>query len=509
MSCLKHMLETLCESRKVPDTEFFLNRRDFPLLRKDFRHPYSPLAGNEKVFDDTKGILPIFSMCSHENFIDSGVPTWDDWARIAFQDHGIKFNTSYLNRLQKDYGKIPDQDWDTKIDKVVFRGSSTGEGVTIDTNPRLKVCSIQDDRLDVGITSWNLRPRAYPVVSRRAGAARRTGFSLHTISEDIQKSIGQEKLKKLSFSIQIKNKLKGQAINNITTKTPASKNLKSIILMIIGMGCLTLADLLIKIASQTLPLGQVMIVFGVGSITVFLGLMNINGESVRLSPFTNPAVVLRNLGDLLAINGMCLALVFVPISTIGAVIQTVPLMVTAAAALFLGEKVGLKRVSAIFIGFLGTLFIVQPGAATFDITTTFVLIAAVGMALRDISTKLVRESFSTLLLSFYSCVLFILSGSVLLYITGGASVPDINMIVILATMITLGSLGFFFMTGAVRLGDMSVVIPFRYTRILFSVAAGILILGEEVNAFTVFGSALTILSGLYIWRREIVIQASK
>ena len=283
-------------------------------------------------------------------------------------------------------------------------------------------------------------------------------------------------------------------------------NLKSIILMIIGMGCLTLCDLLIKIASQTLPLGLVMIVFGIGSITVFLVLMRTKGESVRLSPFTNPAVVLRNIGDLIAINGMCLALVFVPISTIGAVIQTVPLMVTAAAALFLGERVGTRRWLAIVIGFLGTLFVIQPGTGTFDITTTLVLIAAVGMALRDITTKLVRENFSTLLLSSYTSVLFIISGSILLIISGGASVPDIEMIAILAAMIASGSLGFFFTTKAVRLGDVSVVIPFRYTRILFSLAAGILILGEQVDAVTLFGSALTILSGLYIWRREIVTQ---
>jgi len=283
-------------------------------------------------------------------------------------------------------------------------------------------------------------------------------------------------------------------------------NLKSIILMIIGMGFLTLGDLLIKIASQTLPLGQVMIVFGVGSITVFLGLMRLKGESVRLSPFTNPAVVLRNIGDLIAINGMCLALVFVPISTIGAVIQTVPLMVTAAAALFLGERVGTRRWLAVVTGFFGTLFIIQPGAATFDITTTFVLIAAVGMTLRDITTKLVRENFSTLLLSSYTSILFIISGGVLLIISGGAIVPDIGMIAILAAMITSGSLGFFFTTKAVRLGDVSVVIPFRYTRLLFSVAAGILILGEQVDAVMLFGSALTILSGLYIWRREIVTQ---
>ena len=288
-----------------------------------------------------------------------------------------------------------------------------------------------------------------------------------------------------------------------------SANLKSIILMITGMCCLTLCDLLIKIASQTLPLGQVMIVFGVGSIMVFLGLMRIKGESIRLSPLTNPAVVLRNIGDLIAINGMCLALVFVPISTIGAVIQTVPLMVTAAAALFLGERVGTRRWLAIVIGFLGTLFIIQPGAANFDIATTFVLIAAVGMALRDITTKLVREKFSTLLLSSYTSVLFIISGSFLLIISGEVSVPGRGMIAILSAMVVSGSLGFFFTTKAVRLGDVSVVIPFRYTRILFSLAAGTLILGERVTAIMLFGSALTILSGLYIWRREIVIQKLK
>ena len=62
--------------------------------------------------------------------------------------------------------------------------------------------------------------------------------------------------------------------------------------------------------------------------------------------------------------------------------------------LFLGEQVGLggyQRFSLV----LGTLLIIQPGTNTFDITATLVLIAALGMALRDIATKLVRESFST------------------------------------------------------------------------------------------------------------------
>jgi drug/metabolite transporter (DMT)-like permease len=277
--------------------------------------------------------------------------------------------------------------------------------------------------------------------------------------------------------------------------------------MIAAMGCFTFADLLIKIASQTMPVGQVMILLGVGSSIVFWGLMKIKGEVIRLSPLADPAVMLRNVGELIAATGMCLALVYVPISTIGAVIQTVPLMITAVAALFLGERVGIRRASAIVVGFLGAIFIVQPGGSDFDAMTILVFVSAVGMTVRDVGTKLVSSNFSTLLLSFYSCGLFSLAGCVLLLITGGASVPDTDMMMLFAAMIALGSFGVIFMTRAVRLGDMSVVSPFRYTRLLFSLAAGILILGEQVNTMMLLGCALTIGAGLYIWRREIVIQA--
>ena len=287
------------------------------------------------------------------------------------------------------------------------------------------------------------------------------------------------------------------------------RNLKSIILMIIAMGCLTLTDMLIKIACQTLPIGQVMIIYGSGALFVFWGLLSIKGESIRPSLLANPAVIWRNVGDLIAMNGMFLALVYVPLSTIGAVIQAVPLLVTTAAVLFFGEQVGLKRVSAILVGFLGTLLIIQPGATNVDNTVTFALVAAMGMALRDIATKSVGESFSTLLLSFYSCFLFIFSGGVQLIVTGVPSVTDLGNVATLSAMIVAGGLGFFFMTEAVRLGDMSVVTPFRYTRVLFSLAAGILILGEQVNAMMLIGSALTIFSGLYIWRREVVTRSFK
>ena len=90
-----------------------------------------------------------------------------------------------------------------------------------------------------------------------------------------------------------------------------SANLKSIVLMITAMGCLTVTDMLIKIASQILPIGQVMITYGLGALGVFWGILHIKGESIQLSPLTNPAVIWRNVGDLIAMNSMFLALVYV------------------------------------------------------------------------------------------------------------------------------------------------------------------------------------------------------
>ena len=88
---------------------------------------------------------------------------------------------------------------------------------------------------------------------------------------------------------------------------------------------------------------------------------------------------------------------------------------------------------------------------------------------------------------------------VLLVISGEANMPSMDDMVILVAMVTSGSLGFFCMTRAVRLGEMSVVSPFRYTRLLFSLAFGVLILDEKVNALMLIGSsAIVSISSKYL-----------
>ena len=163
-SNMSDLLKVLCEQRKLPDCEFFLNRRDFPILKKDGTEAYEDLFESDKhplVSHDFSKYAPILSMVTRKNYADIPIPTGEDWTRISSKEK--KFFIK--NRIYNDDFKTS---WNDKKPTAVFRGSSTGCGTTIDTNPRLKLAYMSKitpydtdnlPLLDAGITSWNIRPR--------------------------------------------------------------------------------------------------------------------------------------------------------------------------------------------------------------------------------------------------------------------------------------------------------------------------------------------------------------
>lgn len=162
LGAMYDMYETLCEKREVPDIEFFLNRRDFPLITRDGTEPYNHLFGSKSIQMENqyKSYSPIFS-CSitPDRHADILVPTYEDWMRVVYQETGEVMKFGCI-----EYPKIIQTPWNKKIPKAVFRGSTTGAGVTEETNKRLKALQIgteNEDLLDVGITKWNTRPRKH------------------------------------------------------------------------------------------------------------------------------------------------------------------------------------------------------------------------------------------------------------------------------------------------------------------------------------------------------------
>uniref|UniRef100_A0A6C0KQI6 Glycosyl transferase CAP10 domain-containing protein n=1 Tax=viral metagenome TaxID=1070528 RepID=A0A6C0KQI6_9ZZZZ len=165
-SHMKNMLEELCQNRHVPDLEFFVNRRDFPLLKRDGTEPYEHMFDSDNVpllSHNYEKYAPILSSVSKKNFADLPIPTIDDWARVKLYEGAFFSKTQ--NRQYSGNFSVP---WEDRKPTAIFRGGSTGAGTTIDTNPRLKAAYISslNERdclgipyLDAGITDWNLRPR--------------------------------------------------------------------------------------------------------------------------------------------------------------------------------------------------------------------------------------------------------------------------------------------------------------------------------------------------------------
>lgn len=170
----RDMLDTLCLSRKIPDMEFFINRRDFPQLTKNETEAYEHIFGdNQKLLSHSyQKYAPLLSMATTDNNADIPIPTGDDWARISKEENKF-FTCSKVSSTPE----IFSIEWKDKKPTAIFRGSSTGAGVTIDTNIRLKASYIsatlsKNSRknlfeetdseyplLDAGITRWQLRPR--------------------------------------------------------------------------------------------------------------------------------------------------------------------------------------------------------------------------------------------------------------------------------------------------------------------------------------------------------------
>lgn len=156
---LLNMFETLCEKRVLPDIDFFVNRRDFPLIKRDNTEPYYNVY-DSKTFKllshEYDKYSPLLSCSSNESYADIMMPTFEDWARSQYQENGKTFPKGHRR-----YPKIQTGKWEEKEQKIVFRGTTTGVGATPTTNQRLKAFEIAQQHigLDVGFTSWNLRAR--------------------------------------------------------------------------------------------------------------------------------------------------------------------------------------------------------------------------------------------------------------------------------------------------------------------------------------------------------------
>lgn len=282
-------------------------------------------------------------------------------------------------------------------------------------------------------------------------------------------------------------------------------NLRGAGLMVMAMLCFAIEDMFIKLLGGMIPVGQLLALLGAGGALIMAGACAWRREPLVSRDLLARPVMIRNAGELVGTLGFVTALVLVPLATASAILQTTPLMVTLGAAIFLGEVVGWRRWAAICVGLCGVLLIVRPGLEGFDWNVLFAVQGMLGLSLRDLATRRVPARLSALQLSFVAFALLVPTGIALMLVTGTDYVPPTSREwLILAIAAVIGAFSYRCIVMAMRMGEISFVTPFRYTRMIFALIIGLIIFSEMPDALTLIGAAIIIASGLYtLWREHI------
>lgn len=278
--------------------------------------------------------------------------------------------------------------------------------------------------------------------------------------------------------------------------------LRAIALMVASMALLAASDAFLKLASQTAPVGQVMVMLSVGATALFFALAALRGVRLSLSQAFEPKVMLRNLFEMIGALGMIVGLSKIPLSLMAAIMQTAPLVVTLGAALFLREPVGWRRWLAIGVGLVGMLMVIRPGGAGFTGWELFPVIGVTGLAARDLVTRTLPARIPSLAVSAYGFAAVLPVGLAVLLITGAPLSGEAQTFGYMTGAVAVTAAGYLAVTMAMRMAPVSSVAPFRYTRLVFTASLGMAIFGERPDGWTWAGAALILAAGLYSFLRE-------
>jgi drug/metabolite transporter (DMT)-like permease len=280
-------------------------------------------------------------------------------------------------------------------------------------------------------------------------------------------------------------------------------NVRGIAAMLGAMAAFAIGDAMMKLRADQMPLGETLFVRGVMASTVIWVVASRTGALERLGDIgkmLNPHLMARTLADAGASFFYIAALGRVPLADAGAIMQTNPLAVTAGAALFLGERVGWRRWTATAVGFLGVLMIIQPGSAAFSWASLLVIVAVLGSASRDLVTRRIDGIPTFLVTAAAATATTVLSLGLLPFETWIKPHPiDVARLAFAGLCMLLGQV---LVVISIRSGDVSAVVPFRYSAIVWTLLLSMLIWGYLPNTLTLAGIVIVSGAGLYAFYRE-------
>ena len=276
--------------------------------------------------------------------------------------------------------------------------------------------------------------------------------------------------------------------------------------MILAMAGFAFEDLFIKTLSAHLPVSEIILILGSTGSIIFLIIALLQRAPIIHKDLLNRYVITRTVFELFGALFFVIAIALTPLSSASAILQITPLLVTIGAAVFFRENVGWRRWTAVLIGFIGVLLILRPGFGGFMPASIFALLGAMFLAGRDLATRAMEVKLPSVTIALYAFLAFGISGIFIMPFNSPMIALTSTDIMYFIGASVFGVIAYYSLVIASRIGEMSVISPFRYSRIVFAMLLSILVLKENPDSLTLIGATIIVVSGLYTFLRENVLK---
>lgn len=268
--------------------------------------------------------------------------------------------------------------------------------------------------------------------------------------------------------------------------------------MLVGASCIAIVDGIAKYVAPTI--NGVQVVWGyVGASLIFLlAVLLAKGESpVSLARTRRPWLQVARAATLVcSLSALFVSLRYLPLAVATTVSFTAPLIIVALSGPILGERVGVGRWVAVFVGMIGASLVVRPGTDVFHWATLLTLLGAFFFALFNIATRVLGgfdRPLTTVLYTFTVSTALVSLAMPAVWVT-----PTTLQWLLFAASGLLGFAAHFSMARSLVLADASAVAPLHYVRLLWAIGIGLVVFDHVPDVWTLAGGALIVASGIYV-----------
>ena len=252
--------------------------------------------------------------------------------------------------------------------------------------------------------------------------------------------------------------------------------------------------------NEIFVLNQIIFIRGIFTLFFILLFLFIKKEIDFKLIFTSNELRVRGLLESLAGLFFFIGIALLPFADVYILLSMAPILLTAFSAIFLNEKVRWRRWSAVLLGFVGVVVVINPGQLESSYYFIFPIIAAIMLSIRDLYTKNFKKDYHSLQIAFMTCfVVTILFGLLSIYKFYDFNLMDIFILFIAAFFLALG---YIFSVATIKIALVSATSTFRYSVILWGILYGYFLFDEIPSTNSYIGALIIVISGLIIISRQ-------